>query len=537
MKPELNQKWVIMQPLMLSVMMIAGIMIGYKMNEKRDYALIDKLELEGQPPMIGRVEELLRFVENRYVDKINSEELLDEALHSVFRKLDPHSVYIPPSELEEINDQMNGEFYGIGIETFMINDTVIISGVLDNSPAMNAGLQVFDKILLVNDSIVAGKGLEFNDIRKMLRSQDATPVNIKIIRKKEEKTISVTPAKIPVSTVTSALTLKDSIAYISLDRFSSNTYREFMQALESLFESGKAKHLIIDLRNNPGGYLPEATNILCQIFEDKNRLLVYTEGRNNKRNEYKSTGKRFFDVDKVAVLIDENSASASEIIAGAIQDWDRGVIVGRRSFGKGLVQEQYDLNNGGAVRLTVARYYTPSGRCIQRDYADHENYDEDIHSRYINGQMFDKDIQEIKDSSFYSSLVLNRRLYASGGIYPDIFVPLDSIFITDDFINMDSYLPEFVFKSINEGKIKILGQSEVNIQIPTVFYEELQKYAGTEKRYDAGFLAGKFENMIKYFAIKYQRNKNEASRFFAEKDPFVRSALQFIQSSRSLKEL
>lgn len=521
-------------------MMAIGIMLGFKMNDNKDYSLIEEVDFVGGPRLTGRVEELIRFVETRYVDKINSEELLDEALNSVFTKLDPHSVYLSPAELSDVNDQMNGSYYGIGIETFLIRDTVNVCGVLPDSPAFKSGIRLFDKIIAIDDSIVAGKKMEFSLIRNMLRKEENEKLKLQILRDGKLSDLLLNPENIPISTVSLAFKQNDSIAYIKIDRFGSQTYKEFMEAVEQLFSVEKAKHLILDLRGNPGGYLPEATNLLCQIFEEKERLLVYTEGRNNKRNEYKSTGKRFFEINKVAVLIDENSASASEIVAGAIQDWDRGVIVGRRSFGKGLVQEQYDLNNGGAVRLTVARYYTPSGRSLQRDYIDRVAYDDDIYDRFRNGQLYYNDQPQELDSSSYITKILSRKLLASGGVFPDIFIPLDTFYKDEVFLEADAYLSEFIFDLLSKKELPLASDASAvqNAIIPDNFMPRLKKYAGIS-------IAGKFEDFwlkslkpaIFTNIAKFSLGKKESALVGNKYDPFIMEAISFINSEKKLTDL
>lgn len=444
---EVKGTYKIIQPLMLSACIAIGMMIGYKMNEKPENALISTMDYPVDSLMMtGRVEELIRFIENKYVDKVDSEKLIAAALKGVFEELDPHSIYLSPDETESVNDQMDGEYDGIGIENFIIDDTVRVSAVLKNSPAEKAGIRVFDKIISIDGNPVTGKDTKYTDVRNLLKQKPGTKVKILFMRGPAQVTLDVTVGEVEVKTV-SAQYLKDiQTVLVKIDRFGDNTYREFMDVVELYFSKNNAKHIILDLRDNPGGFLPEATNILCQIFEEKERLLLYTEGRSNKKNEYKSTGKRFFPIDQVVVLIDENSASASEIIAGAIQDWDRGLVIGRRSFGKGLVQEQYKLNNGGAVRLTVARYFTPSGRSIQRDYVDRDEYDDDFHSRYQNGDLFHKDSTLIKNGGKYTTLLLKRTVEGSGGITPDLFVAMDSVYKNGNYLEAFAFLQEFSFR-------------------------------------------------------------------------------------------
>jgi carboxyl-terminal processing protease len=456
LKQEDKVSYNIIQPLLLSACVAIGMMIGYKMNEKPENSLVSVTDYPLDSMMMtGRVEELIRFIESKYVTKVNSDELIETALTAVFDKLDPHSMYLSPAEVGEVNDQMDGAYNGIGIENFMIDDTVNISSVIHNSPAYKTGLKSFDKIISIDNKIVAGKSLEYNEIRKMLNLDKGTEIRLTVLRDKKLLPYVLTVDEVPVRTIVSEFIPDIKTVLIKIERFGSNTYKEFMEDIEKHFSNNKAQHLIIDLRDNPGGFLPEATNILCQIFEEKDKMLLYTEGRNNKKNEYKSNGKRFFKIDQVAVLIDENSASASEIIAGAIQDWDRGIIIGRRSYGKGLVQEQYNLTNGGAIRLTVARYYTPSGRSIQRDYSDRSSYDEDYDDRYQNGDLFHKDSLATKNGQKFYTQVLKREVSGFGGITPDIFIPLDLAFKNEQLFGLRSLLPEFAFRYASLHKKEI----------------------------------------------------------------------------------
>ena len=524
-------------------------MAGFKMNDKPEVDLIENIDYPtDQAFMVGRIEEVLRFVENKYVDKINSNDLVEEALLAVFTKLDPHSVYLSASDVNDVAEQMNGSFNGIGIENFIIDDTVNIYDVIKDSPAEKSGLKAFDKIIAINDSLVAGRDLDFSDIRAMLRKEKGENVKVRILRHKTQSTFNIAVNEVPIPTVSSYLIPEIQTACIKIDRFGSKTYKEFMVEIEKYFlevtkkedTPTKAKHLIIDLRDNPGGYLPEATNILCQLFEEKEKLLVYTEGRNNKKNEYKSGGKCFFAIDQIVVLIDENSASASEIMAGAIQDWDRGFVIGRRSFGKGLVQEQYDLNNGGAIRLTVARYFTPSGRSIQREYNDRELYDEDFSKRHKNGDLFNKDSTLIKkDSLKYYTLLLKRPVLASGGITPDLFIPMDSIYKNEDFLLIKSLLPEFTYRYVSSNKK--LFPNEISSfsawKVPKQFYADLKIFITKEEKniQISEISLTTLEKVIKLQVARLLFGKSVADSLEHKNDEFLSLASTLIKDKRSLK--
>ena len=536
----------IIQPLLLSACIAVGLMVGYKMNDRADGSLIEAVAYDDEHiKLVGRVEELLRFVENKYVDSLNTDDLLNEAVSAIFSKLDPHSSYISPSELADITDQMNGSFNGIGIENFIVDDTINIYQVMENSPASRAGIKAFDKIVTIDDSIIAGKNIEYEKVRSMLRKEKGEKVTLGIMRDKNILATDVTIDIIPVSSVSSSLLPEIETAYIKIERFGSKTYTEFMDEVEKYFQpinvdkKGKAKHLILDLRDNPGGYLPEATNILCQLFAEKDKLLVYTEGRKNKKNEYKSNGKHFFQIDQIVVLIDENTASASEIIAGAIQDWDRGHVIGRRSYGKGLVQEQYDLNNGGAIRLTVARYYTPSGRSIQRDYSDRESYDEDYGARYTNGDLFHKDSTLVDDKKEYFTLVKKRKVTASGGITPDIFVGMDTIFRNENFMLLKSLIPEFTYRYATKNKSKIPNTLEGinNWKVSDDFYKTFSEYAlkeSEETSIPSGQL-NKLDSEIKSNLMKIIIGKSKSESYLLGQDAAIQKATDVIKNKKELK--
>ncbi|MEM8908004.1 MAG: S41 family peptidase [Bacteroidota bacterium] len=440
-------------PLLLSLTMVGGMFIGLKMQK----APLVQTDLSGQMPVIniaepGKVEELIRYVEARYVDEVDREALIEKAIKKVLDELDPHSNYISASQLQDVNEQLEGNFEGIGIEFLMLDDTIMVVTPISGGPSEQAGILAGDKIIEIEDTIVAGVDLEVRDVINRLRGKQGTEVRVGIARsdEKELREFTITRDEIPINSVDVAYMLDRKTGYIKINRFSATTYKEFMEDLEDLVENEKMEDLVIDVRQNPGGYLQEATNILSQFFKDRNKLLVYTEGRSVNRNDYESTGRPFFDIGNIAVLIDEGSASASEILAGAIQDWDRGVIVGRRSFGKGLVQEQYNLKDGSALRLTVARYYTPSGRSIQKDYNDIEAYDNDVAERFESGELYSLDSIDVTDSTRYYTQKDGRVVYGGGGITPDIFVPLDTLQLNDYFLRLRPHVPQFVFRYLEK---------------------------------------------------------------------------------------
>lgn len=370
------------------------------------------------------LQEMVDLIKARYVDEVKVNELTDTAIAAILGKLDPHSVYINASDVQESNEDIAGNFFGIGVEFDVIDDTINIMYVVPQGPSFKAGIQAGDKFITVNDSAVAGVKIKNDKIRKLLRGANATQVAVDILREGQRKKITIQRGIIPVSSVDAAYMIEPGTGYIRLNKFSQVTYREFMQSLEKLKGLGLQK-LILDLRGNGGGVLDQATEIADE-FLDGDKLITYTEGAHFPRKEYRCKRPGMFEQGKLVVLCDEGTASASEILIGALQDWDRATVVGRRSFGKGLVQEQYDLSDGSALRLTIARYYTPLDRSIQRPYAKGEKaYYDEIMNRFHDGEVVCRDSVKNDTSKKYRS-PSGKILYGNGGISPDIFVALDT---------------------------------------------------------------------------------------------------------------
>lgn len=458
MTEEQNQttkKLNIWMPLMLSAVMVLGMIIGIKMQPTPPtVSIVNPNEgLASNSLGQGKLEELIRYIEAKYVDDVDREKMVQEAIDNILKQLDPHSNYISASQLQEVNEQLEGNFDGIGIEFMMLDDTILVVRPLEGGPSEAAGIIAGDKLIEIEDSLVAGVNIDSDGIMELLRGERESEVQISVLRKGEPnlKIFSVKRDKIPVNSVDVAYMVDEETGYIKINRFSATTYEEFMDNMKELTDDNTVKNLVIDLRQNPGGYLQEATNILSQLFDEKDKLLVYTEGRAVNRNDYETSGRNLYNFEDIVVLIDEGSASASEIMAGAIQDWDRGRLVGRRSFGKGLVQEQYPLNDGSALRLTVARYYTPSGRSIQKDYDDKDAYNHDVFNRFKNGEMYNQDSIDVVDTTEFRTSE-GRLVYGGGGITPDIFVPLDSNLITDHYIQLRQHIPPFVYRYLEKNK-------------------------------------------------------------------------------------
>ncbi len=373
-------------------------------------------------------------IANLYVDKVDEDKMVETAIVSMLEQLDPHSTYSNPEEVRKLNEPLQGNFDGIGIQFNMAIDTLFVIQPVSGGPSEKAGILAGDRIIQVNDTLIAGVKMSTEEVMRRLRGKKGTEVNLKIMRRGVDELLSFTVKrdKIPVYSLDASYMVTDKTGYIRINRFAATTGKEFSDALSSLQKQGM-KDLILDLQGNGGGYLNAAIDLANQ-FLDKKELIVYTEGRRNPRSEFRAEGNGRFRKGRLIVLVDEFSASASEIVSGAVQDWDRGMIVGRRTFGKGLVQRPVDLPDGSMIRLTVARYYTPSGRCIQKPYESIEQYNRDLIDRYNRGEMLSADSIHFPDSLKYTTHKLGRTVYGGGGIMPDYFVPIDTTMYTDYYL-------------------------------------------------------------------------------------------------------
>lgn len=375
----------------------------------------------------------LYAISNLYVDPADEKELTENAIIGMLEKLDPHSTYLDPEETREMIEPLEGNFDGIGIQFNMLTDTLYVIQVIPGGPSEKVGLMAGDRIIEVNDTLIAGVKMKNTDVMKRLRGPKGTEVRVKVKRSGEESLIEfrITRGKIPVFSLDAAYMADKETGYIKLNRFAASSADEFREALAKLQKKGM-KNLILDLQGNGGGYLNVAID-LADEFLEKDRLIVYTKGRKMQREDAKSTAKGGFEKGKLVLLVDEGSASASEIVAGAIQDWDRGVVIGRRTFGKGLVQKPIPLPDGSMIRLTVSRYYTPTGRCIQKPYENgkQDEYKLDLVERYNRGELMNADSIHFPDSLKFNTLVSGRTVYGGGGIMPDIFIPVDTTRYTD----------------------------------------------------------------------------------------------------------
>ena len=431
-----NSRYAVVMPLVVAVCIAGGVLFGNLMGRSRVQTQMRYL-MGSLARSNGKLAYTLSLIEREYVDPVSTDSLVERALPLLVGGLDPHSVYIPASEMQQTNEPLEGEFDGIGVMFNMATDTVVVLNVIASGPSDRAGVRAGDRIIFIDDSLVAGRRVPQTEIMKRLRGPRGTEVRLSLLRQGIDQLVDVTVVRdaIPLKSIDASMMLTDDIGYVRLSRFARTSYAELREAVGTLGRQGMDK-LILDLRDNSGGYLDQAI-MIANEFLPEGRLIVYTEDRNlNRMSEYSDGSGQLTDIG-LAVLIDEESASSSEILAGALQDNDRGTIVGRRSFGKGLVQKQIPYVDGSALRLTTARYYTPSGRSIQKPYTAGQtsDYERDIVDRYAHSEFFSADSIRFADSLKYATIG-GRTVYGSGGIMPDVFVPLDTTRMSRYFIEV-----------------------------------------------------------------------------------------------------
>lgn len=445
-------------PFMMALCVIIGIVIG---TFYANHFSGNRLNIINTGT--NRINNLLHIIDDQYVDKVNIDSLVEDAMPKILNGLDPHSVYISAKDVEAANQDLLGSFSGVGIQFVIRQDTIHVQNVIQNGPAERAGILAGDKIISVNNKPFVGKEVTNEKAMKQLKGPKNTKVKIGVMRYGQSKPLSfvVTRGDIPVKSIAATYMLDDNTGYIRIKNFGETTYAELLVSLAKLSES-RFKNLVIDLRDNTGGYLQSAVQIANE-FLPKNKLIVYTEGRKSPRQEYVSDGHGSYQQMPLVILINEGSASASEILAGAMQDNDRATIIGRRSFGKGLVQKQIEFSDGSMIRLTVARYYTPSGRCIQKPYVpgDEEDYEQDLLSRYKHGEFFSQD--SIKHTGPQYHTANGRIVYGGGGITPDIFVPEDTTAYTSYYkeATMSGLIFQFAFTYTDNNRLKLNNFKEM----------------------------------------------------------------------------
>jgi len=500
----------IWEPLLMAGFTVLGMIAGYNLFEGKSDELIEisSLNASNTHVGIGRVEEIIRILENSYVDEIESDDLVKDVVENIISKLDPHSSYISPEELKEYNQRMEGIYRGIGIESLFVRDTLYVSHVNAGSKAEAAGLLAGDIILEIGKDTLFNKGKTVKDVQEVLRNWEGNVVDFKILRKKKEALeLDINLQKTDVQSASTHYLLNNNTGYLKINRFSANTYDQFFKSLESISNQLNTDkfNLVLDLRDNPGGYLPQSLKILSQLFNSKDKLLSFTIGEHRKRKEYKSTGRNFYNVDKLSVLINDNSASASEIVAGAVQDWDRGVVIGQASYGKGLVQEIFPLKNNGAIRLTVARYCTPSGRQIQKPYKEIE----------------EGETQE--DSTFFTKKY-ERKIFNNSGISPDFIVeetPFD--FYKNGMV--DSVACK-ILPFVDKLELQYLTDHESALANQTGMI-------GTLDIQNAGFS----EDQIRAELIYAWYGASDYYKYIQREDPYILRAMELIEVENPLQQL
>ncbi len=466
-------------PLVFAAIMALGMVIGYQLRSKTTGG-DSFLQNSGTSPL----QEAVSLIKNKYVDNVNMDTLEEPAINGLLDHLDPHSVFIPAQDLDAINEDLQGNFQGIGIEFQMINDTVNVMNVIPDGPSFKAGVQTGDKIISVNDTInLAGKTISSDDVRKQLRGAYGSDIVIDILRGSSIKKIKITRGIIPLYSLDAAYMLDSTVGYIKLNKFAGTTYNEFMQAMEKL-QQQHMKQLVLDLRDNGGGIMQQAVEIADE-FLDNDKLIVYTQGEHSPRTDYRCSKDGVFEKGKLIVLVDETSASASEILAGALQDWDRATIIGRRTFGKGLVQQQFNLSDNSALRLTIARYYTPLGRNIQKPYdKGRDQYEQELVNRFHDGELVVGDTSKPKGKAYKTPG--GHLVYGGGGITPDIFVPYDTTSQPQTVIDLFARgtIRNFVFNYYMEHR------------------DQLQQYKSPEQFYKQFHLGESEWSQLQNFAVK-----------------------------------
>lgn len=481
-----NTKLQIFLPIALSIAVLFGLYLGMMLGGGNSGSSYVSFGSSGN----DKISKVLKIINKDYVDTVNTTQLTEAAISAILERLDPHSTYIPPVDLQAVNDDLEGNFDGVGIEFNIINDTIVVLSAISGGPSEQLGIRPGDRIIEIEKKIVAGKKITNDEVIKKLRGKKGTVVKVAIARRgsKDKLEFEIKRGKIPIHSVDASFMLDKQTGFVKISRFAANTFDEYKSAFKKLATQG-LKNLVLDLRGNPGGYLDQAIDLADEFLKDE-QLIVYTEGKNRPRKYNYATSKGGFESGNLVILIDEGSASASEIVAGAVQDHDRGLIIGSRSFGKGLVQEQMDFADGSALRLTVARYFTPSGRCIQRRYDNGvDEYYESAYSRFHQSDT----IKTTEDTTRYYT-DYKRIVFGGGGINPDFQVSMDTSGLTKIFI-----------KIVNDGLINDFGFefSDQNRAFIRSKYTDYKQFAS-----DISISESIFKNFVAYLNRKGYNTKD-----------------------------
>lgn len=512
---------------------------GLGLTAQNTSAQVSQNELAGKVNKIGQA---MFFINRLYLDTANFENLTDKALVAIMKELDPHSSYISAKDMKAMNEPLQGNFDGIGVEFALINDTLTINSTIPGGPSEKVGIRAGDKIIKVDDEVISGTGLTIERVHGYLRGVKGTKVKVSVQRRGVPELLDfvITRDKIPLNSIDSYYALDDDILYFRLTRFAATSFRELIMALSEL--KVYPKGVILDFRGNPGGYLSAAIQI-ANMFLDQGQLIVYTEGSKVRRSDEYATGDGLLKNVPVAILIDENSASASEIVAGAIQDWDRGTIIGRRSFGKGLVQQQIPLQDGSALRLTVSRYHTPSGRVIQSPYEQgkKDEYYKQLIERYNRGENFNRDSIQLPDSLKFKTLKEERTVYGGGGIMPDIFIPQDTSYYTPFYGEilrkglLTDYMNEYSDKHRDEilakysTPEKFVAKYDVPDSEITAFLEYCAGKGVEPKEGDMEISGNEIRKYFKGLIIRSVYSFNDFIKFINLEDKEILKAVEVLQ--------
>jgi carboxyl-terminal processing protease len=506
---KINSKYF---PILIFAALAFGILLGGWLNFPNQNQFSSKNNAK------NKLNKLLDFIDNEYVDDVNSDSIVNRTVDDILAQLDPHSVYIPPSEQTAVAESMRGEFVGIGVNFYMYKDSLAIIKPIENGPSEKAGIKSGDRILYADKTKLFGRKLPTDSLFSKLKGKEGSEILVTVYRKSENKKLNIKIKRgvIPIKSVDAALLLNPTTGYIKINRFAESTYDEFKAGLTKLKEQG-AKSLVIDLRDNGGGYLEQAVAVADEFLKDK-QLIVFTKDKKGTLEKTFATKAGSFENGKLFVLINENSASASEILAGAIQDNDRGTIVGRRSFGKGLVQREMDFDDGSAVRLTIARYYTPTGRSIQKPYTKGtEDYLKESESRFKSGELYHKDSIKIPKTPKFKT-PKGKIVYGGGGIVPDVFVPLELEQSKEHtaYLLQTGILGQFVFEQLDHNRNVFKGltfeQFKVKIDATDLYFDAFQKFLyknGIEMKLDSN------KTLVKrYLAAEFARQLFNESKFY-----------------------
>lgn len=533
-----NSKYKKYLPLYIGLALAIGVLLGSKLNfsdtTEKIFATNSKKD---------KLNRLIDYIDYEYVDSINTDSIVDVTVHGILKNLDPHSIYIPKKAYEHNADDMRGAFIGIGVSFYIYNDTIAVIRSIKGGPAAKAGIKGGDRIISADGRKLFGNLADRDSISNFLKGEANSKVTLNVYRPSEDKVLefSLRRKQVPLVSVDASYIIEDKLGYIKINRFSETTFKEFKSALDDLQDKGIEK-LVLDLRDNPGGYISTAERIVDEFLE-KDKLVLITKNKSGDINKTYSTRRGDFEHGKLYVLINENSASASEIIAGALQDNDKGTIIGRRSFGKGLVQREMSLGDGSAVRLTIARYYTPTGRSIQRPYSNGINsYYNDYEKRYYNGELRHADSIKVADSLKFTT-PKGKVVYGGGGIIPDVFVPKDTSIENEtlQYISKSGFMSYFIFEYLEKNRAVFKNMDfeafRKNFTVDNTLISEFITYANfNEAEIDLSNYREQLKRTIKANIAQQLFGPNEFEIILNEKDPMLLKVLEMEAAINSKNE-